>query len=178
MLGALLLVHEKLGREARIVFRREAARARAGDGPHGHAPAGDAHEQLGRAANELEPIEHEMVHVRRRIQRAQRAIERGGVEVQRNLDASCEECLEAVAGEDVFAYPLDVRSKLAREYSKVPVAGARGAIEIERREIPRRAQARDRRIDVAQRVVVRATKLGVRRARAHGHAHHHARLRA
>ena len=61
--------------------RGVARAARAGDRPHRDACRSvHAHEQLRRAADELHAVEHEVVHVRRRIDRAQRAIERDRVE--------------------------------------------------------------------------------------------------
>ena len=71
VLGALLWIGAQLVLEALIFGEGRAARPRAGDGAHRHPLTIHAYEQLGRAAHELHAIEHEVVHVRRRVQGAQ-----------------------------------------------------------------------------------------------------------
>src|SRR6266849_3923061 len=53
-----------------------------------------------------------MVHVGRRIDRPERAIQIGGVEIERDVDAARQKRLKAVASTDVFFYPDDVLHKI------------------------------------------------------------------
>ena len=65
------------------------------------------------SADNLRAVHDEMVHVRRGIQRAQRAIECLAWKIVRHDDASREEHLKRVAGEDVLANFLDVGDECA-----------------------------------------------------------------
>ena len=79
VLGALLRVGAQLGLERLVLLGRRAARARAGERPDRHLVALGrvllAHQDLGRGADDLEVAHVVEVHVRRRVQRAQRAVQ-------------------------------------------------------------------------------------------------------
>ena len=76
VLGALLRVVEQRLRLGAILLLDGAARIGAGDRPRLGAPPGDLHQRLGRGAGDLEVAELEEVHVRRRVHRAQAAVDR------------------------------------------------------------------------------------------------------
>ena len=57
MLGALLRIGQQFGRQRGIFLRGLAARARAGDRPHRHGVAFQAHQDLGRGADHMEIAE-------------------------------------------------------------------------------------------------------------------------
>ena len=59
-----------------VFFGRGAALARAGDRPHRDHVAFEPHQDFRRRADHMEIIEVEVKHVRRRIERAQRAVQR------------------------------------------------------------------------------------------------------
>ena len=92
VLGALLRVAEQFLFHRRVQLRRGAARARAGDGADrdllalGHVLV--AHQDLGRGADDLERPHVVEVHVRRRVERAQRA-----VQAQRRLGVALAQAL-------------------------------------------------------------------------------------
>ena len=67
-----------------------AARARAGDRPRRDAAAGDGDQRLGRGADDLEVLEVEEVHVRRRVDRAQPAVDRERRRRRPRADQRCE----------------------------------------------------------------------------------------
>ena len=110
MLGALLRVGLQLGFERQVLGGRGAARARARERPDRHlllafGGALLAHQDLGRGADDLEIAHVVEVHVGRRVQRTQRA-----VEAERRLgvalgDALADLHLHHVAGGDVLLGP-------------------------------------------------------------------------
>ncbi len=79
-----------------------AARARAGDRPQGHRAPFLAHQDLGGGAHHMEVAEVVIEHVRRRIERAQGAIQRQRRFGERPRHALRQHHLHHVAGGDVF----------------------------------------------------------------------------
>ena len=76
VLRALLLVGKELRRQRLILLARASARSCTGDRADRHTLVRDADEKLRGASDELHAVEHEVIHVRRRIDCPQRAIER------------------------------------------------------------------------------------------------------
>ena len=106
VLGDFLRVVEQFGREFRVAFRRVAARAGAGE----RADRDDlvvaalllAHEDFRRRAHHVEIAEIVVIHIRRRVQRAQRAVQRQRVVAIRLRQALADLDLHQLAGRDVF----------------------------------------------------------------------------
>ena len=115
VLGALLLVGEQVGGDLAVLVGVAAARARAGDRARRDVAAGDGHERLGRGADDLEVLEVQEVHVRRRVDRAQPAVDRERLDRRRRRPALRGHDLEGVAGVHVLDDPGDHRlERLAR----------------------------------------------------------------
>ena len=134
VLGDLLLVVEHLGLEDRVVGLAGSAGARTGDRPRGDPVPVDAHEHLRRSAHDLAVPGVEEVHVGRRIERAQDAIERERVHVGGTSELLGGDDLEDVAGVDVLpgaphhvgvALEGEVR-EAGRESAHVDVGALRG----------------------------------------------------
>src|SRR4051794_5077025 len=96
VLGALLLVGEQLLADAAVLLERRAARARAGDRARGHAVAHHGDERLRRRADDLEVLEVQVVHVRRRVDRSQAAVDRERLETDVRAPALRRDDLEGV----------------------------------------------------------------------------------
>ena len=92
----------RLSAWAPILGRRRAARAGAGDRPDRHFAVANPDEDLRRRADDLEVLEVEIAQERRRIDPAQRAVEREGGEREGRFEPLRENHLEDVAGPDVF----------------------------------------------------------------------------
>ena len=90
VLGALLLVGQQLGGDPLVLLGVGAARAGAGDRAGGDVAAGDGDQRLGRGADDLEVLEVEEVHVRRRVDRAQAAVDRERLDRHGRADQRCE----------------------------------------------------------------------------------------
>jgi hypothetical protein len=75
VLGEFLLVGEQFAASALVLLVGAAARPGAGDGPHRDGAVLDAHQHFGRGADERDAVQLEEEQVRRRIERAQRAVE-------------------------------------------------------------------------------------------------------
>ena len=128
VLGALLLVGEQVCGDRLVLVGVAAARARAGDRPRRGAPAGHGDERLGRGADDLEVLEVEEVHVGRRVDRAQPAVDRERVDVDLGGPALRGDDLERVAGVDVLDDPRDHRlERLARHAGRELAAPAPAA---------------------------------------------------
>ena len=56
----------------------------------------------------LETIEHEMIHIRRRVDHPKRPIEIGRRKVEGHVDAPGDLDLERIARDDVLLHPRDV----------------------------------------------------------------------
>jgi hypothetical protein len=108
VLGTFLFVGQQLGGEGLIFREGNAAPAGAGDRPHGHRVALEADQDLRRGANDVEVLEVEIEHVRRRIERAQRAVQRHRAGGERFAHALRQDDLHDVAFGDV-ALGLDHR---------------------------------------------------------------------
>ena len=109
VLGAFLLVGQQFGSQCGILFRRGAALAGTGDWADGDAVAFEADEDFRRSADDMEILEIEVEHVGRRVQAAQRAVERHRAGVERLGHALREDDLHDVAFGDVvlgFEYGL------------------------------------------------------------------------
>ena len=112
VLGALLLVGEQVGAQAAVLGSRGAARTRAGERTREHAVALDAHERLGARAHERHVARADVEHVRRRVHRAQHAVEVEPVALVGCRVALREHDLEDVAGRDVLLGGLDLVDEL------------------------------------------------------------------
>ncbi len=107
VLGALLGVGQQLDLQRLVFLHRAAARARTGDGAHRDLAALQAHQDLRRGAHDLGAADVEEVHVRRRIERAQRAVHVHRARTERHAHALAEHHLERIAGADVVLHLLD-----------------------------------------------------------------------
>ena len=110
--GDLFRVGQQFGRQCRVAFWRGAARTGAGDRTQRHFLAAVrrafiAHQNLGRSADDLHVAEVIEVHVRRRVQRTQRAVQRQRRIDIRFADALADLHLHQVAGHHVFMRPGD-----------------------------------------------------------------------
>ena len=107
VLGDLLFVVQKFVFEFEVLGLVDAARARARDRPVAHQSVVHAHQHLGRGADDLDLAGVQQVHVGRRIEGAQHAVERQRVDGARPLELLTRHDLEDVTGEDVLARTLD-----------------------------------------------------------------------
>ena len=127
VLGALLLVGEQVGGDRDVGVGVGPARAGAGDRARRGGAAGDRHERLGRGADDLEVLEVEEVHVGRRVDRAQPAVDRERLDRARRAPALARDDLEGVAGVHVLDDPGDHRlERLARHVGLELRLGALG----------------------------------------------------
>ena len=102
VLGALLLVRQQVGGDRDVGVGVGPARPRAGDRAGRGAAAGDGDERLGRGADDLEVLEVEEVHVGRRVDRPQAAVDRERLDRARRRPALARHDLEGVAGVHVL----------------------------------------------------------------------------
>ena len=102
MLGALLLVAPQLLGEAQVFLVVAPARPRAGDRMRLDAPALDADQHLGRRADDREPAHPDEIHVGRRVDVAQRAIDGERVGLDVGLEALRQDGLVDVARGDAL----------------------------------------------------------------------------
>src|SRR5436190_23190045 len=100
-----------------------------------------------------------MVHVRRWIDHAKRAIQIGRREVEWDVDPPRELYLERISGNDVFANPFDVGEKLGFLIARYAFGRGDVAVQFKRLQHRRSAQARDRVLDGLQSDVVRGLEL-------------------
>ena len=115
VLGALLLVGQQVLGDRLVLVERRAARARAGDRARRDVAAGDGDQRLGRRADELEVVEVEEVHVGRRVDGAQPAVDRERLDRRGRRPALRGHDLEGVARVDVLDDPGHHRlERLAR----------------------------------------------------------------
>ena len=77
--GALLLVGAQVGLQLQVLSGRVASGARAGDRVGGYLAVLDLDEQLGGGADDLETVQLQVVHVRRRVDGAEGAVDLEGV---------------------------------------------------------------------------------------------------
>ena len=144
VLGALLLVGEQLGGDRGVVL---AARPGAGDRARGDVAAVDRQQRLRRGADDLEVLEVEEVHVRRRVHRAQPAIDAERLDRVLRRPALGRHHLVGVAGADVLDDARDVALELLAAH-----------VGLERRVRPRgvglqrRQRAGEPRADLADRL--------------------------
>ncbi len=194
MLGALLLVGQQLGGDPLVLLEVAAARARAGDRAGRHVVAGDGEQRLGRRAGDLEVAEVEVVHVRRRVDRPQPAVDRERLLVDRGAPALRRDDLEGVAGVDVLDDPRDVALELGALHVRLPVRlgpgaghaarrrdrpGERRADLVDHRRVPHRDDGDrvlevvegDERVGEHERHVGQAHRVGVGRAERLDRAH-------
>ena len=97
MLGALLFVGQQFDRQGGVLLRCHTTLARAGDRPHRDAFALEADQNLRRGADDVVVLEIEIEHVGRRVQAAQRAVERQRAGAERLGHALREHDLHDVA---------------------------------------------------------------------------------
>ena len=137
VLGDLLRVGEQRSLELAILHLLRAARRRPGDRPDRHLAVLDPRHHLGRRADQRLLAELQVEHVRRWVDRAERAIDVEGRGPERRLEALREHDLDDVAGSDVLLGALDHGAELrAREIGarRQALAGRRqGVRERERR---------------------------------------------
>mmetsp|Transcript_21136 Transcript_21136/g.68381 ORF Transcript_21136/g.68381 Transcript_21136/m.68381 type:complete len:375 (+) Transcript_21136:286-1410(+) len=112
VLGALLLVREKLHLDALVLFRAGPARARAGERAVRHLPLLDPAQNLGRGCHEHAPTRLQIEHVRARIDHAESAVNLERIRESSTLEAMREHELENVPGPNVLFGPLHRIEKL------------------------------------------------------------------
>ena len=154
MFGALLLVGEEFGGEALVLGLVGAAPARAGDRADRHLALAHAHENFRARADDLKAAEVEEAQKRRRIDAAQRAIEREGGQSERRGEALRQHHLKDVAGANIFLGALDhleeargrgVGHRLLRQQQRI---GLRLAL------LERRLQRRDHGVEPRERGLI------------------------
>ena len=101
MLGALLRIGQELVLQRLVLVRRRAARPGAGERPDRHRAVAQPHQHLGARSGDRVAAEVEEIQKRRRIDAAQRAVERKRRQRERRLEALRQHHLENVAGQDV-----------------------------------------------------------------------------
>ncbi len=121
VLGALLLVGQQLGGDALVGGQVAPARARAGDRPRRHVRPGHRQQRLGRGAGHLEVAEVQEVHVRRRVDGPQPAVDRERLLVDRRAPALRGHRLEDVAGVAVLDDPRHVGLELLAWHVRLPL---------------------------------------------------------
>ena len=130
VLGALLLVGEQVcGDRVVLARRRRRAGACRRSGACVTRPPRHGHERLGRGADDLEVLEVEEVHVRRRVDRPQPAVDRERLDGDRRRPALRGDDLEGVAGVHVLDDPRDHRLELLARH-------VRGRTRARRRRAP------------------------------------------
>ena len=158
--GAFLLVRQQVFGQRTVFVRRGAALAGAGDRPHGHLVAFETGQDFRAGADDVRVAEVEEIHVGRRIQRAQRAIDRHRRRRQRLAHALRRHDLHDVAVEDVALGGVDRRT-----VGVVAEAGHRGHRHAARRVrfAQRRLQPRRQRFEPQMRVHqrVRLRRVGI-----------------
>ena len=113
---------------ALVLVDRRAARPRAGDRARRDAAAVDGQQRLGRGADDLEVLEVEEVHVRRRVDRPQAAVDRERLDRRGRRPALRRDDLEGVAGVHVLDDAGDHRlERLARHVGLELRLGTRAA---------------------------------------------------
>ena len=116
VLGALLLVALQLLAEPDVLSSVAPARPRAGDRMRLHLAALDAHQHLRRRADDRAVADAQEIHVGRRVDVPQRAVDREGVGVDGRLEALRQHDLVDVAGGDVLLRrPHHLLELLARD---------------------------------------------------------------
>ena len=99
--GQFFLVGQQIARQRSIFFRRRTTFARSGDGAHRNALPFQAHQNLGRSTHDLIILEVEIEHVGRRIQTAQRPVQRQRAGMKRFAHALRQHHLHDVTAGDV-----------------------------------------------------------------------------
>ena len=93
----LLLVGQQFPAELRVLFRRSAARARAGDRPVFDAPVPHLDQHLRRSADEMQIVDPQKKHIRRGIDEAQRPIDVERIAANLHREALRQHNLENIA---------------------------------------------------------------------------------
>ena len=125
VLGAFLLVALQLLGQPQVLLLVAAARPRAGDRMRLDAPAFDAHQHLRRRSDDRETAHPDEIHVGRRIDVAQRAIDGERIGGDVGLEPLRQHRLIDVAGGDVLLDRPDARFEgLARHVRSRPPAAA------------------------------------------------------
>src|SRR5690606_24914366 len=107
VLGQFLGVAEQVLLQRQVGLFGGATRARAGDGAYRDQAILDPHQHFRRRAHHVEVAEVEEVHVRGRVEAAQRPVEVDGGGLARNRHALGDHHLHAVASKDVILYAVD-----------------------------------------------------------------------
>ncbi len=107
MLGAFFRVGQQFGFELALFFRRGAAPARAGDGAQLDGIAGEPHHGFRRRADDPQVVQLQVIHVGRRIDESQRAVDFKRIAVGFGFESLAQHGLNDVAGFDIFLGPVD-----------------------------------------------------------------------
>ncbi len=107
VLGNFLVVAEQVLFQRQISLFGRATRASAGDRAHGNQIVFDAHQHFRRTAHHVEVTEVEEIHVRRRVEATQRAIQIDRRSLEVDGHALRRHHLHAVTGQDVFLDRVD-----------------------------------------------------------------------
>ena len=110
MLGALFRVRQEFRLQLTVFFRCLAALHRAGQGARHHLAAPLRHQNLRRRPDDLAVFELQEVHVRRGVQRPQRAVEIEGAAVDLCRQPLRKDHLDDVTRRDVLLRPLHGRA--------------------------------------------------------------------
>ena len=103
VLGSFLLVGEQVGCELVILFIGRSAGSRPGDRIHHDTPILDAHEGLGRCADERRSGHVDEEHIGRGIHMPQRAVQRERLRRRSHVESLGEDDLDAIAVGDELA---------------------------------------------------------------------------
>ena len=144
VLGALLVGCAELGLHRDILGLVAPARPRAGDRIHHDTPVLDAHERLGRRADERGPRDVDQEHVRGRVHVAERAVERQRLGCGAHVEALRDDDLDAVALGDQLASASDPPAVLVGRAVRGDRADDAVTLPRQRyRRVERREDARD-----------------------------------
>ena len=127
VLGPLLFVGEQFGGDPAIVLGGLAARTRSGDRAGSDAAPVDGQQRLGARAGDLEVAEVQEVHVGARVDRAQTAVNREGLDRDGRGPALGGNDLEGVPGADVLDDSGDGRFEALARHVRLEAPGTRDA---------------------------------------------------
>ena len=114
MLGALLRIGQEFVLQRLVLVRRRAARPGAGERPDRHRAVAQPYQHLGTRSSDRIAAEVEKIQKRRRIDAAERAVEREWRQRERRFETLRQHHLENIAGQDVVLGRLDHGAELSR----------------------------------------------------------------